>query len=215
MKTRNTMKVLASIALLMLMNLTFGQNDYLKITKSDKENDFIKYPPGSRFELTDTNNNIVYSDKSSEKEFIINQTYKLTVYPTYKNTSNIYYLSEGKIEIKSNAEYFKAIKEHSTRKKNKQDYGYYEYDKSNFTNGLTMKKTLHKSSSNPKIYNATFEFNNGITMTYIDGEMTAEQNGEPLKIEGNYIIYTKSGVIKLSYRPTNGETWWFFKTYKN
>ncbi|MFD1064194.1 hypothetical protein ACFQ1Q_13135 [Winogradskyella litorisediminis] len=214
MKTRNTMKVLASIALLMFMNLTFGQNDYLKITKSDKENDFIKYPPGSRFELTNTNNNIVYSDKSSEKEFIINQTYKLTVYPTYKNTSNIYYLSKGKIEIKSNAEYFKAIKEHSTKKKNKQDYGYYEYDMNHFTKGLKMIKSLEISSLDTKLYNATFKFNNGVEANYLDGKMTATQNGKDLNIKGKYLIYSEDGLIKLSFRPKTGETWWVFEPIK-
>lgn len=210
MKTRNTIKTVVSIIIIMMINLGFGQNDYLKITRSDAKNDFIKYPPGTTFELIDESNTVVYSDKSTERAFIITKPYTLKVNPPYKEGSNSYYLKEGKVEIKSNADYFEAI-EKNTKTDN---YGTYTYNENDFTNGLNMKKTLEPSTVDPKKYNATFEFNNGITAVYTDGKMIAVLDGKELKVEGRYLIYSEYGLIKLSFRPSNGETWWVFEPYK-
>ncbi|APY09328.1 hypothetical protein BWZ20_13895 [Winogradskyella sp. J14-2] len=193
------------------MNLGLAQSNYLKITRSHTENDFIKYPPGTEFQLKDENDSVVFSNTSKEKSFNINKPYTLVVNPPYKTSSNTYYLKKGKVEIKSNIAYYDTQKEHNKTKKKKEDYGMYNYDAKDFTKSLSMKKTMTPSTLNPKMYNATFEFNNGIVATYNDGEMTATLNDENLKIQGYYVIYSKDGIIKLSFRPKTGETWWVFE----
>ena len=214
---KNTMKqktlLTLVLALLATHFLIAQQHKYLKISLSNAKNDFVSFPPGTKFQLTDETNKVVYSDKDTADSYVIDKAYKLTVYPAYKETSDIFRLTEGKVEMVDNSAYFKAIKQHK-KETNSQDYGAYRYDKNGFTNGLTMKKTLEFSPVNPKQYNATFEFNNGITATYTDGEMIALLDGKQLKVEGNYIIYSKFGLIKLSFRSSNGETWWFFEPNK-
>lgn len=210
MKTKKTIVTL--LVLILMSNLGVAQSDYLKITRSDAENDFIKYPPGTTFQLKDENDKIVFSDTSSKRSFEIHKTYTLTVFPSYKSTSNTYKLSRGKIEIKNNKGYYEALDMH--RKESELDYGTYEYNKKDFTRGLQMKKTLEVSTLNPKKYNGTFEFNNGIIASYNEGIMTATKEGKELNVEGRYLIYSEDGLIKLSFYPSNGETWWVFEPVK-
>lgn len=202
--------------LILLFTITINAQDtYLKITKSDDNNNWVKYPPRTTFELTDENDKVVFSNKSSDSLYIINKPCILKVNPPYTDTDNTYYLTEGKVEIKSNAAYFKSLEKTSKTKIEKKDYVKYEYDETEFTKGLTMIKTMEPSTVNPELYNATFTFNNGIVATYLDGEMTAFQNGKALKIDGNYYIYSEDGVIGLSFSPKSGETWWYLKPLKD
>lgn len=223
MKTKLIITTVLSLVVLIQVNLIQAQSDYLKITRSSNENDFIKYPPSTTFQLKDKNNKVIFSDTSSQKVFQINKPYTLIVNPPYKDESNTYKLYEGKLEIKSNKTYYAALeksKEKSkkktklqpktTEKKNKAD-GPYKYDKNHFTKGLAMNKTLEVSTINPETYNATFTFNNGVIATYMDGEMVATQNNKSLTVRGNYVIYTTDGEIKLSFRPKTGQSWWYFE----
>ena len=127
-------------------------------------------------------------------------------------------MSQGKVEIKSNTEYYEALSEYKKKKtiednrnENKKNYSNYIYDKDHFTKGLTMQKTIQPSIVNANGYNATFLFNNGVIATYSDGNMVAVQDGKSQKIRSNYLIYCKEGIIKLSFRPKTKETWWVFE----
>lgn len=210
MKTRNTIKTALSIFILMAISLGFSQNNYLEITRSDSNNDAISYPPKTTFQLINEKDEVVFSDTSYTKKFVINKAYTLSVSPPYKNDKDTYYLTRGKLEIKSNADYFKAIEKHEKKVVEKNN-GTYIYDEDDFTYGLSMKKKIEPSTLNPNIYNAKFQFNNGITVTFTDGEILATLNNEVLRIEGKYLIYSEFGLIKLSFRPSDGETWWVFE----
>lgn len=208
MKTMKIKNVILTLMLLTGVTISNAQSRYLKIKLDDTKNNYVSFPPQTKFELKNEQNEIVYSDKDSATSFVIDKAYKLTVYPNWKKTTEVFNLKEGKIERPLTSLYEK------TSKNNNHNYGRYDYDESKFTNGLSMKKTLTPSSINPGLYNAVFEFNNGITATYTDGELIALLNDEPLKIENKFFIYSKDGLIKLSFRPTNGETWWVFEPKK-
>ena len=211
-------KTLSIILFICTNALVSAQNKYLKITKADTTS--ISYPPNSKFQLTDADNTIIISNQDDFKRFTINQSYTLTVYPTYKETADTYKLSAGKLELIDNSAYFKALAKHNVKNKEERkekkenDYGANTYSKNHFSEGLTMKKTLTPSAINEKQYNGVFEFNNGVTAKFLEGTMTATQNGNTLKIEGRYLIYTETGLIKLSFYPRNGETWWVFEPKK-
>ncbi|WGD34993.1 hypothetical protein [Olleya sp. YS] len=218
MKTKILTTVMTLIFLL-VSNLAFSQNDYLKITRSNNNDDFIKYPPGTTFKLKDEKGKVVYSDTSSNREFIIDKSYTLTVFPPYKKSYNTYKLTEGKLEIKNNKEYFVALKKHKKKSKTSQNNKSKNDSQDNnsevtYTGGISMKKTLLPSAEKLNTYNATFEFSNGIKASYKDGKMMATLDGKTLKIENKYLIYSDYGLIKLSYNPNNGETWWVFDPKK-
>ncbi|MGB3606690.1 hypothetical protein, partial [Psychroserpens sp.] len=129
--------------------------------------------------------------------------------PSYKSEKDVYNLNEGKIELIATSYQWKAAKD--PKRNQSYDYSSYAYDEDDFTDGLSMMKTMTISEENPKTYNATFTFNNGIVALYQDEKMTATLENEPLKIEGHYLISSKYGLIKLSFNPNNGETWWVFE----
>ncbi|MEM6514817.1 MAG: hypothetical protein AAF688_01450 [Bacteroidota bacterium] len=203
------MKNLMNIKRLALITITFilcaylgiSQSKVLQITTNDAKNSWIKYPPGTKFELKDKTSTIVFSDKDDVGTFKIDGEHVLTVNSTYNNEPEIFKINSGKVELVEVTH-------------NKSNYGYFDYDEEVFTNGLSMSKNLERSEKNKNEYNAEFVFSNGITAKYTDGNMSAYLNGNPLKIEGNYLIYSELGLIKLSYDPRSNETWWVFEPTK-
>ena len=185
-------------ALLFFAEIASAQKSILQISRSDDNNEWTKYPPGTEFELRDENNTIVFSHKNEVGEFKIDGTYKIEIRPTYNDETEAFVLTSGKVEL---------LEPHYK----KLNYGYYGYDREKFANGLNMARSFEKSVENPKEYNALFKFSNGITAKYTDGKMTATLEDKPLEIEGHYLIYSDLGLIKLSYNAKNKETWWVFE----
>ena len=208
------MKTELKLSLLMMAmiisSIANAQSRYLKITLSKETSDNVSFPPGTKFELKNGNDELVYSDEDSTSEFIITEKHKLIVYPNWKASTDVFHISAGKVEQIDT----KLFGIRSTAKKEKRKSKTYVYDRDKYTNGLNMKKTLEFSEVNPELYNATFEFSNGIIATYKDGEFTAKLDGEDLIVGNKYFIYSKFGIIKLSFRPSNGETWWIFEPAK-
>ncbi|WP_299521614.1 hypothetical protein [Winogradskyella sp.] len=209
------MKTEFKLSLLMIAIIISGiantQNRYLKITLSEDTSDNVSFPPGTKFELKNGDNELVYSNEDSTNEFIITEAHKLIVYPNWKETTDVFHISNGKVE-RIDTRLFEI---RSTAKKEKRKSKTYVHNHDKYTNGLSMKKTLKRSEVNPELYNATFEFSNGIIATYKDGEFKAKLNGDDLIVGYKYFIYSDSGIIKLSFRPSNGETWWVFQPAKD
>ena len=57
----------------------------------------------------------------------------------------------------------------------------------------------------------TFKLSNGIEFSYVDGKYNATLNNKYLDIKGKYVIDSKLGILKISFNPNNGETWWVFE----
>ncbi|WP_435413136.1 hypothetical protein [Psychroserpens mesophilus] len=206
---QNTFTSLVILILLLISYFAEAQNTYLKITLSDQKNDYVSFPPNTKFELFDATDTKVYSNSDRIDMYKIDTMHTLVVYPSWKDTTDTFKITNGKVEQVDNSAYFKALSEHSKNQTN--NYGAYSYDETQFTNGLTMKKIIYPSAVNPELYNATFEFNNGISASYLDGKFVATLNNKQLQVEGHYLIYSNYGLIKLSFRPSNGETWWVFE----
>lgn len=183
----------------------YAQTKYLKITLSEEDQEQVNFPPGTKFELTNDEGVIVYDSESSLKKdsYEIEGEHKLVVYPSWKKKTDVFYINAGKIELIASSWKKKSNSKTALNKKKKR-----RYDRNKYSGGLSMKKTLTPSDQLANRYNATFTFSNGIVATYTDGELVAFQGDKKLKVDNKYFIYTDSGIIRLSFRNTNGETWW-------
>ncbi|WP_422107951.1 hypothetical protein [Winogradskyella sp.] len=208
MKTELKLSLL--VIAIIISSIANAQSRYLKITLSEETSENVSFPPGTKFDLKNGNDELVYSNEDSTNEFIITEKHKLTVYPNWKASPDVFHITNGKVEQIDT----KRFGVRSMPKKEKRKSKTYIYKSDKYTKGLNMKKTLEVSEVNPELYNATFEFSNGIVATYKDGEFTAKLDGEALIVGYKYFIYSEFGVIKLSFRPSNGETWWIFEPVK-
>ena len=199
MKTAFILKLTIWIAILLQSLTAICQEKYLKITLS--ENEIVKFPPNTAFELKNENDEILFSDKDEEDLFVVNDKSVLVVYPTWKDNTDTFRMTSGKVELVDVVNY--NTKEKKTKKNNK-----YVYNKEKYTKGITMSVSYDESLIHANLKNASFLFSNGVEARYIDGEMSATLNGEELNVRGKYFIYFQNRVIKLSYNPKNGETWW-------
>lgn len=192
-------KRILTLVLLCFVAFINAQKTYLKVTKSDKAYDYMIYPPGTKFELKNQEGDIILSNSDEPGMMTIDENFTLYVYPSWKDEAEIFKLKNGKVE--------KILTSHSSIK------GLIGHSIKN--NDITMKKTVIKSEASPKLYNATFEFSNGVEASYIDGEFKATLNGESLRVQYKYIVYSNLGVLKLSFDPRDGETWWVFESNKD
>ena len=187
------MKTIITILMMNITYLGFTQNTYLKISEDNKIS--VSYPPGTTFELKNKHGYIILKQSSTPLVFKIDEPYTLDVFPTYKSKKDVYKLSDGKIELVSNAEYINHVKKEKTA-----------------SHGVTGEKIITNSKTIKGFKNIVFKLSNGITFQYTDGKYNAflveEQNY--LNIEGRYVIRSELGILKLSFNPKNAETWWVF-----
>ena len=189
------MKTILTILALTLSSFGIAQNTYLKISQDYKTS--ISYPPGTKFELKDSRGYIVLNENASVFTFKIDQAYTLNVFPTYKKEMDTYNLTNGKIELVSNGDYM-----NNTR--HQKDF--YQ------SNGVFLENSIYTDSeANPKETNVFLEFSNGTTFSYEDGKVSATLNGKEVTVMGTYLIYSDSGIIKISYNPKNKELWWTYE----
>lgn len=185
------------LLLLLLSTVCFSQKTYLKIYQNESEKSVIMYPPGTTFELRNKDNHIVLKYGENPLTFDIDGDYVLTVFPDYKDESDVFKLSNtGKIELAQTIYYTNT----STN-----EYLYID-DKN-----VTAHKTLTDSKKNKGYKNLIFELSNGITFTYTDGKYNAKLNDKYLNVKGKYLIESKIGILKLSFNPKNGTVWWVFE----
>ncbi|GAA4817279.1 hypothetical protein [Litoribaculum gwangyangense] len=189
-------QVKVTLFILIVMTLSIqSQNTYLKITEDDKIS--VSYPPGTKFELKDNLGYIILKESDTELVYKIDSDYTLEVFPTYKKDKDVYNLTNGKIELVSNADYMNAIKH---KKGAYQSYGV-SLDKASY-----MDSTVKKGETN-----TVLEFSNGVVFKYTDGNVSAIWNDEEVEVKGKYLIYSDAGVVKISYNPKNKEMWWTYE----
>lgn len=127
----------------------------------------------------------------------------MEIFPTYKTETDIYVLEKGSLEIIERDNFSHPKKEKSS------------VEKTNHSNSIAATKTVTDSKIKKGRKNLVLKFTNGIEFSYIDGKTSATLNGKEIYIEGNYLVYCKLGVAKISFNPKNGETWWVFDADKN
>jgi hypothetical protein len=127
----------------------------------------------------------------------IDESYTLTVFPTYKKEKDVYNLINGKIELISNAEYIIGI----------------PHEKSVYQSyGVSLDKTTYSSSTiNKGESNVVLEFSNNVVFYYTDGDVRATLNSIDVEIKGKFLIYSESGVVKISFNPKNKDLWWTYE----
>lgn len=193
MKTKQLITLLVCLCIAMT---GYSQKTYLKITKSNKANDFEMYPPGTKFELKTKEGYIVFKNSDDPGLMEIDGNYTLYVYPDWKDDADVFKLSEGKVEKLLTSSYSEAEnKSHSIE-----------------SNGVTADYTVSDSKERKGKKNLEFKLSNGITFIYEDDKYRAYLNEEHnyIRIKGKYVIKSKIGTLKLSFNPSNGAVWWVF-----
>ncbi|MDT0559148.1 hypothetical protein RM697_10835 [Ichthyenterobacterium sp. W332] len=191
------MKTLYTLIALMHIVTLNAQNTYLKITKSNKANDYVMYPPGTKFELKTKEGYIIFKNSDNPGVIEIDEAYTLYVYPNWKDDSDIYKLSEGKLEKILTSSYYKTdLKRHITK-----------------LNKITAEYTVTDSKKREGKKNLKFKLSNGITFEFNDSKYRAYLYEEEnyLNIEGKYLIESELGTLKLSFNTSNGIVWWVFE----
>lgn len=198
MKTKQLTTLLASLCFVMF---GYSQNTYLKITKSDKANDYEMYPPGTKFELKNAHGYIIFKNSDEPGIIEIDEDYTLYVYPSWKNDADVFKLTDGKVEKILTSGYSKTqLKEYSIK-----------------SNGVSAEYTVKDSEALEGKKNLKFKLSNGITFEYNDGKYRAYLNEEEnyINIDGNYLVESDSGILKLSFNPNTGVVWWVFEPKEN
>ncbi len=238
------MKTLIALILSVLCSLTALSaatsisHTYLKIKLDGYQE--ISYPPGTGFVVENANGDTILSPKQLQeiKEYVIKEPVTLWVFTAWNDEPDTYELSSGKLlmvvsdydydaskpydfgRFKKRNTYVRAKKrETSGKSKKNETYGkineeeVYE-NRRGASNGVYIYRERFFSYDKETGYDTSLEFNNDVVFYYRDGEAKAYQNGKDLKIKGKYLIYTNTGIIKLSYNPRNKEIWYVFDKYK-
>ncbi|WP_435415800.1 hypothetical protein [Polaribacter aestuariivivens] len=195
------MKTIITTLIILFTILVNSQNKVLKVNFGEGKNQWIMYPPNTKFSLKNKMNTIVFSDKNSFGKFSINEIYTLEIFPPYRNESDIYTLDSGSIELIEKDNFISEEKKYKKKK--------------NHSNAIAAEKIITTSKTNPNRKNLTLKFTNGIEFSYTDGKVRANLDGKDLYVENKYVIYSKLGIAKISFNPKNGETWWVFEANKN
>ena len=194
----HNMKTLCITLLMLCGMILHAQRTYLIIRPGEDISEQIMYPPGTPFELRNANNDLISTNENYDGVFKITKPYTLTVFPTYKDGSDVFELTEGSIEVALTRDFFHKTK--STQKEVR-----------SFSNGVTVSKTITPSETVSGEKNLILEFSNGIVFRYTDGNAIATLDNETLKIKNKYLIYSDLGVAKVSFNPRNGVLWWIFE----
>tara|TARA_R110001632_G_scaffold43376_1_gene109949 strand:- start:100494 stop:101081 length:588 start_codon:yes stop_codon:yes gene_type:complete len=191
------MKTIITTIILLLSIGINAQNTYLKIHKDDTLENTISYPPGTEFELRNEHNYIILKDNKTPRIFEIDGNYKLIVFPSYKTEKDVYELTKGaKVELRLTKKFEKPANENI-----------FYIDE----NSLKSEKKVTDSTIKKGKKNLVFKMSNGIKFQYTDGTYFATYYDEYIDVVGKYVIKTKTGTLKLSFNPNNGETWWVFQ----
>lgn len=177
--------------LVMFTCLLNAQQTYLKITFSNQKS--LSYPPKTKFELVNNQGDTILTENQKPQKKLVDKDYILTIYPTYKQKTDVIKLSNSQVELV----------EITTMNTN--HFGKWS------SNGVEGKYTVSDSMKQNGKKNVVLTFSNGIVFTYTDGDVKAKLNNTELVIKGNYVIYSEIGIAKVSFSPKNGETWWVFE----
>ncbi len=186
---------------LFLSTLSYAQKTYLKITKSDKANDYEMYPPGTKFELKNKHGYILFKNSDEPGIIEIEEDYTLYVYPSWKDDADVFKLTEGKVEKILTSNYSKTeLEKHSIK-----------------SNAVSAIYTVSDSRQREGKKNLEFKLSNGITFKYEDGKYRAYLNEEEnyLNIESKYLIESELGTLKLSFNASTGVVWWVFESVED
>ena len=197
------MKTFVTTLIILISIVSNAQNTYLKFKVDDKESKYIMYPPGTKFKVVSKEGYIqMKNTKNPYKLEIENEGFKLYVYPNYKTEKDVYHLEKGAyLELVLSNPY----KDHKSKNSN---------DKNKSTN-IAAKKTVTNSKNKKGRKNLVLKFTNGLSFKYTDGKIEATLNDKSIYVEGKYVLYCKLGVVKISFNPKNGETWWVFDADEN
>lgn len=86
------------------------------------------------------------------------------------------------------------------------DNSQHVYDKPSLEN-----KELCTSNKNKNLLNLLLVFDNAVVFKYEDGQARAWQNGTEIKVTNKYLVQTSDGLLKVSFDPKDGETWWVWE----
>lgn len=191
---------------------------FLKICMADESE--INYPPGTGFIAQDEDGNTVLSPKELEEQEIyeVKEPITLFVFVYWKDEPDVFELTDGKLVLGRTHKTF-SNNEHTKKGNKEKDHYSRPTDRGNVnkyggwtgnSNGMTLDATRFFDYDEKSGYDASLEFSDGTIFYYRDGKVNAWKDGKDLVIEGNYMIKTNEGIIKLSYDPKTKKIWWVF-----
>lgn len=188
------MKIIITTLLILTSFLMSAQKTYLKITKDGHP---TYYPPGTKFDLKNPHGYIILKYSETPRVEHIDGNYKLIVSPNWKDEKDIFRLTDGdKVELVPT-----------------KDFGKNENSKNVLLNNMNIKvqKEVTDSEKYEGKKNLRLELDNGILFVYEDGEYYAKLDNKYIDIQHKYVIKTNKGILRVSFNPNNGVTWWVFE----
>ena len=209
------MKSIATLFLLLSGLIGHGQDYFALIKKNDQIT--YNYPSNVSITLIDAEGNrrpILKDDA-----FDVTGDYTVEIEVPWKDGAEIVKSDGGRLElfILPEAEQQRRNFWYETRKSEEVTYNGKTYanpealDAAMAAKPVAVKKTITKSDLNPGTYNLSLVFSNNLIVRYDSGKISAWQNGKTLNVKGNYLVQTLEGLLKLSFEPKTGETWWVFE----
>jgi hypothetical protein len=196
---------------------TSKEQYYLKIILENQHE--ISYPPGTSFVAENREGNAVLNLKLLEelKEYKVTEPITLYVFTSWNVEPDTFELTNGKLVMaisdyaydhNTNYDFKRTRRGHSNKKeKSVESLGAWRGS----SNGVNIINERFFSYDEMTGYDASLEFSNGVVFYYRDGKAEAWQNGKELSITGKFLIETSTGIIKLSYNPSNKEIWYVFE----
>ncbi len=216
--------ILISILISAVYLTSFGKeqtNDYVTFVVESldgKTEQLIHYPAGTTYKvyLTKKNKETIKSDNAVIYEGDVH----LTIYPSYRKfKSEEFTIEQKRLRIYTTAEaaaldgFGDNDYDHPKVEKKKKSQQP-KKEKAGSSNNIFAEKILSSSEVNQGKYNIKLSFSNGVVFNYIDGKFNATQNDKYLDIKGRYLIQANDGILKVSFHPSSGETWWVFEEKK-
>lgn len=177
-----------------------NQQHYLQIVLNDGID--ISYPPNTGFVLQDESGNTILSPSRLKElsSYTVSKAVTLYVFPTYKNEPDVYEITSGTLYMKPAP----VMSNSANKAKN-------NWKSTMSSNGVSLINKRFFDYDPETGYDTSLEFSNDVVFYYRDGKAEAWQNGKTLDIKGKYLIKTATGILKVSYNPTNKEFWYVFE----
>lgn len=198
------MTVLLTIVSVGMTASEIHQNLYLKISLSDS--DYISYPPGTNFLVSDTDGNTILTEKelTQVQTYTIENPITLYVFTTWNEEPDVYDLQSGTLSMEKTDRTYKNTTPKNTVVKK------LAKDKHITSNNVYLIKKRYFGYDETNGYNVSLEFSNGVTFLFRDGKAAAWENGKSLPVKNKYIVETPKGDLKISYHPKTKKVWWVF-----
>ncbi|MEM1328163.1 MAG: hypothetical protein AAGI23_19560 [Bacteroidota bacterium] len=157
----------------------------------------LQYPADTKYRILNMDGQRIDNQSSNTVNTFPVGDYQLVISPTYKEATDVFPIRQKSIRI--------ALEENTNPI---EDIDLRDFDSGIYHEKVELKKVIVPSKKHSEEFNCLLMLDNGVEFMYIDGEASATYGEQILTIQGNYIIESPVGTVKLSYNPKNGVVWY-------